>query len=188
MKLTAPGVFRLVLRPGLLTKLQQAAPLLTAIVLSLLFAATLTWQISHWFQLIHTPAPSQTTRLTQQTAPSDVTRLNVLFGNPPPSPQSFAVPDVSSSMVLLGSLVNHNPQQSSAIISYNGAPPQLYKAGQNIGPGLQLHSVHADRIEVLRNGQREVLRFPKPTSYATLNEPLQQNMEPPPPDQPTDNL
>lgn len=107
-------------------------------------------------------SPQNTDNYSPKTDTSlDFKRLGALFGTPPPpSTEAVAAPASDSSLVLLGSLVNRNPQQSSAIIQYNGATPKLYRSGEDIEAGLRLQGVYSDRVEILRNGRLETLRFP----------------------------
>jgi len=74
----------------------------------------------------------------EQTAP--VTRLN---------------------LTLHGVFVEEDPEQGTAIIGTSGSTQKYYKVGASVMNGVTLQGVFADRVVLLRNGQSEVLRFPK---------------------------
>lgn len=87
----------------------------------------------------------KTVKNIEQTAP--VTRLN---------------------LTLHGVFVEDDPEQGTAIIGTSGSTQKYYKVGASVMNGVTLQGVFADRVVLLRNGQSEVLRFPKvPTISST---------------------
>ncbi len=70
-------------------------------------------------------------------------------------------PETRLNLTLHGVFVEEDPQQGAAIIGTSGSTQKYYKVGATIMNGVTLQGVFNDRVVLLRNGQSEVLRFPK---------------------------
>ncbi len=82
-------------------------------------------------------------------------------------------PETRLNLTLHGVFVDEDPEQGAAIIGTSGSTQKYYKVGATIMNGVTLQGVFTDRVVLLRNGQSEVLRFPKvPTvgSSSVLND------------------
>ena len=154
--------------PAALQKFRQHAPLIVSVAIVVLFGFYLAGQISAWLQLTQ-PAPAESTDNTQPAGVApDLRRMENLFGTPASSGQNYATGESSSNLTLLGSFVHADPSRSKAIIQLSGAPPQLYQIEQELETGLRLHSVHPDRVEVVRGGRIENLYFPSVRSASAV--------------------
>ncbi|MCU7842967.1 MAG: type II secretion system protein GspC [Candidatus Thiodiazotropha sp. (ex Monitilora ramsayi)] len=70
-------------------------------------------------------------------------------------------PETRLNLTLHGVFVEDKPEQGAAIIGTSGNKQKYYKVGANVMNGVKLQGVFDDRVVLLRNGQSEVLRFPK---------------------------
>lgn len=164
--------------PAALQKLRQHAPLIVSLVIAVLFGLYLAGQISAWLQLVQS-APSASTDNTQAVgATPDLQRMESLFGSPASLNQSYASGESVSNLTLLGSFVHADPAKSKAIIQVNGSTPQLYQVEQELETGLLLHSVHPDRVEVMRGGHIESLFFPSVRSASAVQDNMPDYSEP----------
>ena len=73
-------------------------------------------------------------------------------------------PETRLNLTLHGVFVEADPAQGTAIIGTSGSTQKYYKVGATIMNGVKLQGVFDDRVVLLRNGQSEVLRFPKISS------------------------
>lgn len=164
--------------PVALHKVRQKAPLIVGAVIVVLFGLHLADQISEWLQL--TQAPAAVTANSGQPAgvAPDLSRMERLFGAPESADQNYAPAASSSDLTLLGSFVHADPDRSTAIIQLNGQQPQLYRVEQEVESGVRLHSVHPDRVEILRSGRIESLYFPSVRSATAVSEALPDYSEP----------
>jgi general secretion pathway protein C len=154
--------------PAALQKLRQHAPLTVSVVIVVLFGLYLAGQISAWLQMTQS-APTTSTDSTEPAGVApDLQRMESLFGTPASSGQNYATVESSSNLTLLGSFVHADPAKSKAIIQLSGSPPQLYQIEQELETGLRLHSVHPDRVEVVRGGRIESLYFPSVRSASAV--------------------
>ncbi len=164
--------------PAALHTLHRRAPLIVSVVIVVLFGLYLAGQISAWLQLTQ-PAPVASGEDTQPAGVApDLQRIEGLFGSPASSTQNYAIGEASSNLTLLGSFVHADPAKSKAIIQLSGSPPQLYQIEQELEPGLRLHSVHPDRVEVMRDGRIENLFFPSVRSASAVPDNLPDYSEP----------
>lgn len=172
--------------PTVLHKANRHAPLIASAVVIVLFGVYLTGRINDWLQLERTqPAATAGNSQPAGVAP-DIQRMANLFGT---SPEHVGTnPSAHSELALHGSFVHADPQRSSAIIQRSTQPPQLYRVGEELEPGLSLHSVHPDRVEVLRNGQIETLRFPSTRSAAAMTDYSEEAMPAEQPDPQTEQM
>jgi general secretion pathway protein C len=70
-------------------------------------------------------------------------------------------PETRLNLTLHGVFVDDDPELGAAIIGTSGATQKYYKVGTEIMNRVRLQGVFTDRVVLLRNGQSEVLRFPK---------------------------
>lgn len=165
--------------PAALQKVRQHAPLIVSAVIVVLFGFYLAGQIRTW--LLLTQAPAAATADSDQPAgvAPDLQRMESLFGTPATAGQPYAPGGVSSSnLTLLGSFVHADPARSTAIIQLSGQPPQLYRVEQELESGVRLHSVHPDKVEILRGGRVESLYFPSIRSATAVPDNLPDYSEP----------
>lgn len=144
--------------------LQRQATSLAGIVLILAMSISLAWQSADWLRLLRAPvAPSNNASETPVAAVNP--EIGQLFGTSSAATDGPA-PSTNLRLTLLGSFVHADPQRSTAIILSEGSTAQRYSVNSEISSGVRLHSVAADRVELLRNGRRESLSFPLNSSTA----------------------
>lgn len=76
-------------------------------------------------------------------------------------------PITNLNLTLHGVYVDDDPELGAAIIGTSGSTQKYYKAGATVMSGVTLQGVFEDRVVLLRNGQPEVLRFPKVPSVSS---------------------
>jgi general secretion pathway protein C len=134
-------------------------------------AADLTWRM--------VPVPESVLRAPQQMIPAPSAQaskpsreedLNTvanlhLFGvagaGKPMRQIEKKAPVTRLNLTLHGVFVDEDPEQGAAIIGTSGSTQKYYKVGAPVMNGVTLGGVFADRVVLMRNGQPEVLRFPK---------------------------
>lgn len=154
--------------PGPLRNLRQYGPTVISALLLCLFGVYLAGQIRTWLDLDRAPLAPTSSSVTETSTLPDPQQLDVLFGSSP-APES-AAPTSAAGLTLHGSFVHADPARSSAIIQFDGQPPQLVWQGQELQSGMSLHSVHPDHIQILHNGRLETLRFPAVRSTRFVQE------------------
>jgi general secretion pathway protein C len=77
-------------------------------------------------------------------------------------------PETRLNLTLHGVFVDAEPEKGAAIIGTSGSTQKYYKVGAAVMNGVTLRGVFNDRVVLLRNGQSEVLRFPKVPSAGSL--------------------
>jgi general secretion pathway protein C len=158
---------------GVETFLVQKLPTLVIVFLVVLIGAKLaelSWRL--------VPVPAQSMNISQQTSgitPSSanrqqsqaslaqISKLN-LFGKAGVTPSKKIerkAPETRLNLTLHGVFVEENPELGAAIIGTSGNKQKYYKVGATIMNGVKLQGVFEDRVVLLRNGQSEILRFPK---------------------------
>ncbi len=162
-------------RPGWLDQLvSRTLPKVALLVLVVLVAyvlAQITWQV------IPVPAEQHIVRsgevLTGTKHPGrslkdQSDRLSALhvFGRPGAIKRSAPMvveraPETSLNLTLHGVFADTKPELGAAIIGKAGSEQEYYKVGKKIMGGVTLQAVHEDRVVLLRNGQSEVLHFPR---------------------------
>ncbi|GEM_PF-146925 len=169
--------------PGLastaaLQNVRQYAPLIVSAAMVVLFGLYLAGQIREWLQL--TQAPSAAAAQSSQPAgvAPDLQRMESLFGTPVSTSQSYTAGTSNSDLILLGSFVHADPARSTAIIQLSGFPPQLYRVEEELEPDVSLHSVHPDKVEILRGGRVESLYFPSVRSATAVPDNLPDYSDP----------
>lgn len=136
------------------------APLLLAITLLLGTVVHLAWRSVAWLELLRSeptvviPSPK---KAVASVAPQQLANL---FGQPPRS-EPVAPPPTTLRLTLNGSFVHPDPARSSAIIQRDGGIPRRHAVNSQLEPGVRLHAVYPDRVEIDRNGELETLPFPK---------------------------
>lgn len=157
--------------------LSHTLPLAVTLLLILLLAsnaAELTWRI------VPTPAAGQAApaRIARpQTADTEgqdkgdrlgqVAGLH-LFGvagaTKPVAQIEAKAPETRLNLTLHGVFVEEDPELGAAIIGTSGNTQKYYQVGAVVMSGVKLQGVFNDRVVLLRDGQSEVLRFPKVSS------------------------
>lgn len=162
-------------RPGwldqLVSRILPRVALLVLVVLVTYVLAQITWQ------MIPVPAEQYIVRsgevLTGTKQPgrsikdqSDHLSALHVFGRPGTVKRSAPkvverAPETSLNLTLHGVFADPKPELGAAIIGKAGSEQKYYKVGKKIMGGVTLQAVHKDRVVLLRNGQSEVLRFPR---------------------------
>jgi general secretion pathway protein C len=94
---------------------------------------------------------------------AQISNLN-LFGKAGVTPTKKIerkAPETRLNLTLHGVFVEEDPEQGAAIIGTSGNKQKYYKVGTTVMNGVKLQGVFDDRVVLLRNGQSEILRFPK---------------------------
>lgn len=136
------------------------APVLLGVALLLGTAIHLAWRGVAWLDVLR-HEPAVTVPEPRASAVSLAPRqLANLFG-PPPRSEPAAPPATRLRLMLHGSFVHPDPARSRAIIQSDGGPARLLTVNGLLEPGVRLHAVYPDRVEIERNGQLETLAFPR---------------------------
>jgi general secretion pathway protein C len=143
--------------------LQRQAPTLVGLALVTAMSVSLAWQSADWLRLLSVPVAATSNSANEVPLTAQSADIGQLFGTSSAANNGPA-PSTNLRLTLLGSFVHADPQRSSAIISSEGSPAQRYVIDSEISSGVRLHSVAADRVELLRNGRRESLSFPHVSS------------------------
>ncbi len=146
--------------------LQRQAPTLAGLVLVTAMSVSLAWQSADWLRLLRVPVVASSNSANELPLTAQNTNIGQLFGTSSIASDAPA-PSTNLRLTLLGSFVHADPQRSSAIIRSEGSPAQRYSIDSEISSGVSLHSVAADRVELMRNGRRESLSFPHVSSTAS---------------------
>lgn len=147
--------------------LQRHATTLVGLALVTAMSVSLAWQSADWLRLLRAPVTASSNAAQDAPVTALPQEIGQLFGNSGATSDAPA-PSTNLRLTLLGSFVHADPQRSSAIIrnesrneSRNeGSSAQRYSINSEISSGVRLHSVSADRVELMRNGRRESLSFP----------------------------
>ncbi|MGP0172331.1 type II secretion system protein N [Pseudomonas sp. NCHU5208] len=123
----------------------------------------LAWQSADLLRLVRGPLPTASSASDSAPTPTTSAPIAQLFGTAQ-RPESGPPPATNLQLTLLGSFVHSDPQRSSAMIQRQGQPAQLYGLGSEVDNGVRLDAIYADHVELLRNGRRESLGFPRPSS------------------------
>jgi general secretion pathway protein C len=148
-------------------------PIVVTLLLILLVsrqAANFTWSLIPAPDTPYNVPPVSAVRSTEQiSSQTDLDRLDKvaelhLFGVAG-APKAAAkvdakAPETHLNLTLHGVFVADDPKQGAAIIS-TGSVQKYHKVGGAVMSGVTLQAVFSDRVVLLRNGQSEVLRFPK---------------------------
>ncbi len=170
--------------PAALQNVRQHAPVIVSAVIVVLFGLYLAGQVREWLQLTRAPAAATANSSQPAGVAPDLQRMESLFGTPATAGQPYASEASNSDLTLLGSFVHADPARSTAIIQLSGQPPQLYRIEQELESGVRLHSVHPDRVEIMRGGRVESLYFPSVRSVTAVPDNLPDYSEPAEMDQP----
>lgn len=145
--------------------LQRQATSLAGIALILAMSVSLAWQSADWLRLLRAPVAASSNSTSEAPVAAVNPEIGQLFGTSSAATDGPA-PSTNLRLTLLGSFVHADPQRSTAIILSEGSTAQRYSVNSEISSGVHLHSVAADRVELLRNGRRESLSFPLNSSTA----------------------
>jgi general secretion pathway protein C len=142
-------------------------------------AADLTWRIIPVPEsVLRAPPPVTSTPVAQASDKSEGEDLGAvanlhLFGVAGAVKQVQKIeqkaPETQLNLTLHGVFVEEDPEQGAAIIGTSGATQKYYKVGSTVMNGVTLGGVFTDRVVLLRNGQSEVLRFPKVPSTGSTS-------------------
>ena len=145
--------------------LQRQATSFVGIALILAMSISLAWQSADWLRVLRAPVAASNNSANDAPVAAVNPEIGQLFGSSSAASDGPA-PSTNLRLTLLGSFVHADPQRSTAIILSEGSTAQRYSVNSEISSGVRLHSVAADRVELLRNGRRESLSFPLNSSTA----------------------
>lgn len=165
-------------------RLKDNTPSLIGMLVLIALSVSLVWQSADLLRLVRgqvQPAPEQVDFGQMQHGQAPVGQL---FGAPRQA-DSGPAPTTNLQLTLLGSFVHSDPQRSSALIQPQGEHAQRYAVGMEVSDGVRVDAIYADRVELLRNGRRESLGFPRQQSgrysytppFETTQEDPQQQLE-----------
>lgn len=137
--------------------LQRYAITLVGLALITAMSVSLAWQSADWLRLLRAPVTVSNNSANPSAVPAQRPEISQLFGTNVAN--NDLAPSTTLRLTLLGSFVHADPKRSSAIIRSEGSPAQRYSVDDEISNGVRLHSVAADRVELIRNGRRESLAF-----------------------------
>ena len=149
--------------PALSQRLKDNAPSLIGMLVLIALSVSLAWQSAELLRLVRGPVQPptpQTAATPEQRAQAPIAQL---FGTPRQA-DSGPPPATNLQLTRLGSFVHNDPQRSSALIQRQGQSAQRYSVGMEVDNGVRLDAVYAGRVELLRNGRRESLTFPRQQS------------------------
>lgn len=168
-------------------------PQLVTLMLTILIAqraAEMTWRLipAPPDQQITSGEMLQTEKRVREEPVSDRTAERIadlhLFGRAgsvrtaPKEQVNEKAPETSLKLTLHGVFVEQDPQAGAAIIGKAGSKQDFYKVGSNVMNGVKLQAVFNDRVALLRNGQSEVLKFPKTVKPSAIPSNVQSSMTP----------
>ena len=160
-------------------RIKDNAPSLIGMLVLIALSVSLAWQSAELLRLVRGPVQqplSQTAPDLQQRAQAPIAQL---FGSPRQA-DSGPLPATNLQLTLLGSFVHSDPQRSSAVLQRQGQSAQRYTVGMDVDSGVRLDAVYADHVELLRNGRRESLAFPRQQSgQYSLYTPAQETIDDP---------
>lgn len=148
----------------------QIVPRFLPFFLFILIGCSLAWQGVTWNRLLHSLPGAPTSVTAEQPVAQSLDNLLPLFADS--QPNSGANPATNLQWVLLGSFAHADAQQSSALIQDEQAKAKRYRVGEQLAPGIRLHAVYPDRVELLRNGRLETLQFKRTPEQEASNSDL----------------
>lgn len=137
--------------------LQRHAITLAGLALVTAMSVSLAWQSANWLRLLRAPLAAHNSSADTAAVTTQSPEISQLFGGS--AARNGPAPSTTLNLTLLGSFVHADPKRSSAIIRSEGSPAQRYSVDSEISSGVRLHSVAANRVELIRNGRRENLAF-----------------------------
>ncbi|MGK8435858.1 type II secretion system protein N [Ectopseudomonas hydrolytica] len=149
--------------PALPQRLKDNAPILIGMLALTALSVSLAWQSTELLRLVRSPLQQSAERTASTEQQREQAPIAQLFGTPRQA-DSGPPPATNLQLTLLGSFVHSDPQRSSAVIQRQGGTAQRYAVGGEVDSGVRLDAVYADRVELLRNGRRESLAFPRQQS------------------------
>lgn len=144
-------------------RLKDRAPTLIGASLLIAMSIALAWQSADLLRLVLSPLPTASSASHSSPPQTASAHIAQLFGTAQ-RPDNGPPPATTLQLTLLGSFVHSDPQRSSALIQRQGQPTQRYGLGSEVDNGVRLEAIYADHVELLRNGRRESLSFPRPSS------------------------
>ncbi len=117
-----------------------------------LISASLGWQL---LQLNHShdrPASAESATNSPQASPptASAAALAQVFAQPA---NSVAAAPIGRTVRLLGCFTHADNRQSTALLAIDGQATRRVRTGQQILPGVQVAAIHAQSIDITRNGQ-----------------------------------
>lgn len=152
-------------------KLLNAMPLLTSLVLGLIFAIGLAWQglaLRDAMSVNMSDAQQQTRTQQTQKAPAQSVDLGELtfFGEPgddaaPQVTETENLPETNLQLVLRGVMAGDTERRDSALVEGPNGETEVYRVGGSLPGNALLRKVHQKRIVIERGGALETLSFPE---------------------------
>lgn len=158
-------------------------------LLALLLALWLAWWIADTFWLLvggpTAPATTENMPVISIDSSARATSVNLdriraweVFGQPGERENVVSVeaaPDTRLRLELLGLFQHPQSAQAGAIIAEQGKEGELFRVGDSLPGNAKLEEILADRVILLRAGQREALRLKEPElgGVASAPEPAQ---------------
>lgn len=88
-----------------------------------------------------------------------------LFGNTPARPGAGTAA-TSLSLILRGTLADHDPESGIAVLSDSFRGERAYRAGETLSQGVKLARVYADHVVVVRGGVEETIKLARDENLA----------------------
>ncbi|MCL2656468.1 MAG: hypothetical protein FWD62_03425 [Betaproteobacteria bacterium] len=167
-------------------QIRLQASTLSAALAWLLAIALCAWIFAGWYWCIKAPRPvaAAPAEVSDPLAAAKLVSARHLFGEPRSAAVQVAVS--SSRYTLLGVAADSVSAHGFAVIKEEGKPAEGFKLGEEISPGVRLDKIHANAVELDRNGARETLPLseaPRTNASAplpTMNQPPPRPHMPPP--------
>ena len=123
-----------------------------------LISASLGWQLLQLNQSHDRPASAESATNSPQASPATASAaaLAQVFAQPA---NSVAAAPIDSTVRLLACFVGSDSRQSTALFAIDGQPTRRVHTGQRVMPGVQVAAIHAQSIDITRNGQVYRLRL-----------------------------
>jgi len=129
-----------------------------------LFAALLltTWTLAHWTWVFVTPRPQGQVGASAAPVLSKLLAEKAvafrLFGRAEQATQKPVAAAAASNIVVRGIYAGRNGRSGFAVLVLDGRTVEAVP-GKELSPGVVLHRVYPDRVEIQRNGQIETARM-----------------------------
>jgi general secretion pathway protein C len=147
-----------------LIPLLNPATLLSRLPFAVLFVALLmlAWTLAHWTWVFVTPRQQSQTAVTAAPVLNKVLAEKAValhwFGSSAPAGAESAPAGALSNIEVRGIYAARNGLSGFAVLVLDGRPVSAV-LGKEFAPGVVLHAVYADRVEIQRNGQIETARM-----------------------------
>ena len=157
------------------------ASTLSAALVWLLAIALCAWILAGWYWRIKAPRPvaAAPAEVTDPIAAAKLIGARHLFGEPSNAPVQATAG--STRYTLLGVAAETASARGFAVIQEEGKPAEGFRQGEEISPGVRLDKIHANAVELNRNGVRETLPLSEAPRTAAIVPPPAVNNPPPRP-------